>query len=232
MQGEQRRSWLGGLSAAVPIMVGYLPIAVTFGVIAQQTGIPALQTTLMSMLVFAGASQFMAANMLAAGAGGMEVVLATLVLNFRHFVMSLSLMNRLHTLPARWKLGLASGITDETFAVASLRIRNGKRTSRFFVAGLMLGAWLAWVIGTMLGHSLSRVIPPAISESMSIALYAMFIGLLVPAVREEWRAGGTALASMFLCWGWNQVLDSGWAIVLATVFGGIVGAFWMKEEEE
>src|SRR5699024_1038058 len=106
-----------------------------------------------------------------------------------------------------------------------------KLTPRF-TAGLMLGAWSTWVVGSFLGYSLSQVIPPTISESMSIALYAMFIGLLVPAVREEWREGGVALASMGLCWGFSQMMASGWAIILATVCGGLLGAFWMKEEVE
>jgi 4-azaleucine resistance transporter AzlC len=227
---QQRGEWFRGLSTAVPIMVGYFPVAVTFGVIAQQTGVPVLQTTLMSMLVYAGASQFMAVNMLATGVGGVEVVAATFVLNFRHFVMGLSLMNLLREFPFRWKLAISSGMTDETFAMASVPASSGKKMSPQYVAGMMLGAYTSWVIGSLAGHLLSRVIPPTLSESMSIALYAMFIGLLVPAVRKEWRAGAVALFSMLLCWGFSQVLDDGWAIVLATVLGGGIGSFWMKEE--
>ena len=227
---QQWEEWFRGCSAAVPIMVGYLPVAVTFGVIAQQMGIPALQTTLMSILVYAGASQFMAVNMLATGAGGLEVVTATFVLNFRHFVMGLSLMNLFRGFPSRWKLAIASGMTDETFAMASIRAGSEPKMSPRSVAGMMLGAYSSWILGSLAGHLLSQVIPPTISESMSIALYAMFIGLLVPTVRKEWRAGAVALSSMLLCWGFSQVLDEGWAIVLATVLGGGLGSFWMKEE--
>ena len=114
-----------GLSAAVPIAIGYVPIAVAFGVIARQTGLSFAETVLMSMMVFAGASQFMAVQMATAGALGMEIIFATLVLNFRHFVMGLSLMDRLKDVPALVKGVLAFGVTDETFAVAAMDEKGG-----------------------------------------------------------------------------------------------------------
>ncbi|OYD07243.1 AzlC family ABC transporter permease [Paludifilum halophilum] len=209
-----------GISAAVPIMAGYLPIAITFGVIAQQTGIPLIHSVLMSSLVFAGASQFMAVNMLGAGAGGLEIILATFVLNSRHFVMGLSLMNILRKAPTPWKIALSSGITDETFAVTSLQ---KEKANPLFAAGLILTSYAAWVSGTLIGGLLSNMIPPSISASMSISLYAMFIGLLVPAVRESWKWGLIALISMGLNTWFDMFLSSGWAIVLATIMGGGIG---------
>src|SRR5690625_3741876 len=84
-----------GMTVGFPIMIGYLPIAITYGVLAKQSGMSLFELTLMSVMVFAGASQFMGANMIAVGAGTVEIIIATFVLNFRHFVMSLSFMNRL-----------------------------------------------------------------------------------------------------------------------------------------
>src|SRR5699024_2706033 len=84
-----------GVRVGFQIMLGYLPIAITYGVLAKQSGMSIMELTLMSVLVFAGASQFMGANMIAVGAGAFEIIIATFVLNFRHFVMSLSFMNRL-----------------------------------------------------------------------------------------------------------------------------------------
>ncbi|MDR6226201.1 AzlC family ABC transporter permease [Desmospora profundinema] len=226
---DTRAAWRAGVVAAVPIMIGYLPIAITFGVIAQQTGVTPWETTFMSMFVFAGASQFMAVQMGAAGAGVLEIVIATFVLNFRHFVMSLSLMERLPSISRRWKWLLSSGITDETFAVASFEARK-RELHRFQLAGLILGAYVSWVVGSLGGHWMAQTIPPALSESMSIALYAMFIGLLIPAVRGAWRAAAVAVTSMLLCAAFQAVLDSGWAIVMATVIAAGLGSFWMKGE--
>ena len=168
-----------GLSSAAPIAIGYVPIAIAFGVIARQAGLPFVETVLMSMMVFAGASQFMAVQMATAGALGMEIIVATLVLNFRHFVMSLSLMDRLRDAPLLTKAGLSFGITDETFAVASMD-EQGQDTPLHpaYMAGLILLAYGSWVSGTVIGALFAQVIPPAISDSMNIALYAMFIGLV------------------------------------------------------
>jgi 4-azaleucine resistance transporter AzlC len=223
-----RSEFTSGVLSAVPIVVGYLPIAVAFGVIAQQAGIPPLLSVCMSGLVYAGASQFMAVNMLTTGAGSLEIVLATLVLNFRHFVMGLSLMNRLQKMPATWKMAVSSGITDETFAVASLQ----KGTiGQWFLAGLILTSYAAWVIGTLIGGLMSQIIPPSISESMSVALYAMFIGLLVPAVRDSGKRGLIALISMGLNTLLGMFLSSGWSIVLSTVLGGLAGAWLMRRKK-
>src|SRR5690625_2650820 len=87
-----------GIAVGFPIMLGYLPIAITYGVLAKQSGLSLFELTMMSVLVFAGASQFMGANMIAVGAGASEIIIATFFLNFLHFVMSLSFMTRLSTL--------------------------------------------------------------------------------------------------------------------------------------
>lgn len=221
-----------GLSSAAPIAIGYVPIAIAFGVIARQAGLPFVETVLMSMMVFAGASQFMAVQMATAGALGMEIIVATLVLNFRHFVMSLSLMDRLRNAPLLTKAGLSFGITDETFAVATMD-EQGQDTPLHpaYMAGLILLAYGSWVSGTVIGALFAQVIPPAISDSMNIALYAMFIGLLVPAVRKMWRAGAIALIGMALNALFGLFLPGGWATILATVSAAGCGAALMPREE-
>src|SRR5699024_4727466 len=84
-----------GIQAGFPIILGYIPVAITFGVLAAQSGLSLFEITLMSALVFAGASQFMGVNMIVAGTSMIEIVVATFVLNFRHFIMSLSFMNEI-----------------------------------------------------------------------------------------------------------------------------------------
>ena len=82
---------LRGVRAGVPVAVGYVPMAVAFGVLAAQTGLSFSQAAAMSVFVYAGASQFAALGLLSAGASALSIVLATLVLNFRHFLMSMAL---------------------------------------------------------------------------------------------------------------------------------------------
>lgn len=222
---------LKGIKKALPIVIGYFPIAVSFGVIAAQTGIPLFHTVLMSFIVYAGASQFMAANMLGMRILGFEIIFATFILNFRHFIMSMSLINRLQHLPTMQKIPLSFGITDETFALISIEEgSDSEKMSFYFIAGTMLSAYLSWGFGTLVGGLLSMVIPPSIGASMSIGLYAMFIGLLIPSVRENFKIGIIASISGGLCYLFGLFLNSGWAIVMATLVGGLIGSFFIQGE--
>src|SRR5690625_3920530 len=108
-----------GFIAASPIIVGYLPIAIAYGVLAKQAGMNVLELTGMSVFVYAGAAQFMGAGMIGMGVSALEIIIATFVLNFRHFVMSLSFINQIKGYTMKWKLPLSTLLTDETFSVAS-----------------------------------------------------------------------------------------------------------------
>lgn len=222
-----------GISAGFPIMLGYLPIAITYGVLAKQSGLTLTELTLMSVLVFAGASQFMGANMIAVGAGTAEIIIATLVLNFRQFVMSLSFMNRLRAIPISWKAPLSLGLTDETFAVSALHPEEAEqKKGALFYAGIFVTAYLSWIFGSFLGGVLGEVIPEKLSQSMGIALYAMFIGLLVPSVKKNLKVGLIALLAMLINVLCNQFMSDGWSIVLATIIGGYSGVYLLKEGNE
>lgn len=220
-----------GMSAGFPILLGYLPIAITYGVLAKQTGLSLLEITMMSVFVFAGASQFMAVNMIAVGSGVMEIVIATFVLNFRHFVMSLSFMNRLRHIKVGEKAFLSLGLTDETFAVSALNPEKAKeRKGILFYAGLILTAYISWIGGSLLGGLLGEVIPDKLSQSMGIALYAMFIGLLIPSVKKEWRIALVAILAMLINGLMSLFMSEGWAIVCGTVIGGLGGVFFLRED--
>jgi len=218
-----------GMTVGFPIMLGYLPIAITYGVLAKQAGMTLTELTLMSVMVFAGASQFMGSNMIAVGAGALEIVVATFVLNFRQFVMSLSFMNRLRNLSLKWKAPLSLGLTDETFAMSSIHTHEAKmEKGAYFYAALILTAYFSWIMGSFLGGILGEVIPEQLSQSMGIALYAMFIGLLIPSVKKEWRAGLVAVIAMLINVICSQFMSEGWSIVFGTVLGGLSGVFLLK----
>ncbi len=229
-----QHAFRSGFVKGFPIFLGYLPIAIAYGVLAVQTGLSLVQLTAMSILVFAGASQFMGARMIGAGTSVLEVVIATFILNFRHFVMSLSFMNKSRALPISWKIPLSLGLTDETFAVSSLHSSEAnKKYGKVFFATITLLAYSAWVGGSLLGGLLGEIVPEKLSQSMNIALYAMFIGLLVPSVKKEVRVGFIAAISMIINFMLvNLKVSEGWAIVIATVIGAFFGIFLLKEDEE
>lgn len=222
-----------GIAVGFPIMLGYLPIAIAYGVLAKQAGLSLVELTMMSVLVFAGASQFMGANMIAVGAGAAEIIVATFVLNFRQFVMSLSFMNRFRDIGRTWKVPLSLGLTDETFAVSSLHTKEAREDKgALFYLALLLTAYFSWIAGSLLGGVLGEIIPETLSQSMGIALYAMFIGLLVPSVKKELKVGLIAIIAMLINVLCSPFMSEGWAIVIGTVLGGLTGVYLLKGESE
>ncbi|MFC4024552.1 AzlC family ABC transporter permease [Oceanobacillus longus] len=221
-----------GIFTGLPIMLGYLPVAITYGVLAKQAGMSLTELTLMSVLVFAGASQFMAVNMIAVGTGAVEIIIATFVLNFRHFVMSLSFMNQLRNFSLKWKIPLSFGLTDESFAVSSVNKDEAKmEKGALFYGTIIIIAYVSWIFGSFLGGVLGDVIPDRLSQSMGIALYAMFIGLLLPSVKKDKRIAVIALFAMLINALCIQLgMSTGWAIVVGTIIGGMSGIYLLKEE--
>ena len=229
---ERMQQFWKGVRAGIPIALGYVPIAMAFGLLAVESGLRLAESVWMSAVVFAAASQFVGVQMWAAGAAAAQIVLTTFLVNVRHLLMSASLAARLRARgPDAGRPGpllpvVAFGLTDETFAVASLAA--GDALGWMYLLGLNLTAYASWVAGTALGGAAGRLLPEAVSASMEVALYAMFIGLLVPALRSApgmvrvplvAAAANAALQAA----GWSQ----GWALVAATLAGaasGLVGA--------
>lgn len=222
-----------GFQASIPIALGYIPVAITFGVLAMQAGMSLLEVTLMSALVYAGASQFMGANMIAVQASAIEIVVATFVLNFRHFIMSFSFANTVReTVSLRGRFLLSLGLTDESFAVAAInKDKATQRNSTYYYGTVFLVAYLSWVSGSVLGGLLGEIIPEQLSQSMGIALYAMFIGLLIPAVKVNVRLAYIAVVAMLINLLFSQFVSDGWAVVCGTIIGGATGIYFLKEKE-
>lgn len=218
-----------GLKAGIPIAVGYVPIAIAFGLLAKSADIPNHITILMSLVIFAGASQFVGVTLIASGVTAWEIVLTTFIINLRHLLMSASLSRRIEKSrqPGLMPL-LAFGITDETFSVASFR--KEPLISPQFVLALNFLAFFAWNIGTWIGIFLAGGLPGIIKDSMGIALYAMFIGLLVPSLKNSRPVlvvSLVALAAHSLL-DWVPLfsgLSAGWGIIISTLAGAAAGAF-------
>ncbi|MGV3487281.1 MAG: AzlC family ABC transporter permease [Tuberibacillus sp.] len=214
-----KSSFFEGVKAGVPIAIGYMPIALTFGLIARSTGLTLMDTTAMSVFVFAGASQFMALQMLAASTGALEIIIATFIVNIRHFLMSASINERTTEKSPFKKAAMAFGITDETFSVASLK---RERIDAGFMGGLIMMAYGSWVVFSALGFVVGASLPDVLQKSMGIALYAMFIGLVVPSLKKYRKALFLFIASAFLCSALSVFIPFGWAIVAATVISSVV----------
>lgn len=209
-----KAGFAGGVKEGIGIFIGYMPIALAFGLLAKGTGLSLAHTTGMSLIVFAGASQFMALELIAIGTGSVEIVFSTFMVNIRHLLMSMSLHERIPR-ESKPRKGLAAFfVTDEVFAVASTREGEVQST---YIYGLGIMAYLGWTVNTGIGYVAGTFLPVTLQEGMGVALYAMFIGLLVPAVKVYRKAFFLAAAAAVLNSLFGLFLPTGWAIISATI---------------
>jgi 4-azaleucine resistance transporter AzlC len=219
-----------GFIAAFPIVIGYFPVAMAFGLLARNVHVSLLDGALFSLIVFAGASQFMSLELIRAGVSAGNIILATLLLNLRHMLMSASLSVRLKGVPKRWLPVLAFGITDESFSVSSLS--RGKLTVPYLLA-LHFSPYLAWTGGTITGYLLGTILPAAVQNSLGIGLYALFAALLVPEIKKSRNAlflGGMA-GVVYLVIHYFKLLPAGWSLVAAMLAAAVAGVFVLNDAE-
>ena len=217
-----------GLRAAAPLIIGYIPIAMAFGILGKTAGITFSETVMFSAFVSAGASQFMALNLFMAGAGILQIILTTFLVNSRHFLMSASLSRKVNDKLQKWTPFVAFAMTDEIFSIASFK--KEELTPKFML-GFEGSTYLVWVLATAGGFLLGEVLPPVVQDSMGIALYAMFIGILIPEGKKSRKLLGLAILAGIL----NTILYSisflpaGWSVIISIISISALGAF-IKEE--
>ena len=227
---RKKEQYLLGVKTALPVILGILPVAVAFAVLSEHSGLTTLETILMSTLVFAGASQIMAVGMLVAGSGILPIVLATFILNFRHVIMGTCVMNRMLDTPMWKRAILCFGVTDESFAIFTTAEETNN--TPYYFAGVISVTYSTWVLGTIVGCAASQFLPTLVSRSLGIALFAMFIGLVIPNIRKNIELGFLVILTAFLNVIFNYFLPSSWAIIFATLVGAFLGIFFVKEPEE
>ena len=170
-----------GLSAAWPICLGYFPIGLSLGVLAQKAGLAPWQMAAMSILVFAGGSQFIAVAMIGIGASPLAIVSTTFMVNLRHLLMSSALSVHFPGVSRRFLALFAYGLTDESFAVNMTRFNQGE-WHRYSALTLNHAANTTWIVSTVAGVYLGQLVPPG-AAGVDFALTGMFICLLVFQLR-------------------------------------------------
>lgn len=175
--------FLKGCKLAIPIMLGYIPIAISFGILASHYNFSILGTILMSATVFAGASQFLAVEM-SLTHGVLEIVFIVFMVNLRHLVMTYSLTPTAKNISTLKQISIFSGITDETYSLISLS-NNSYLKKYSSMLGLVLSCYLSWVLGTIIGVLFATIIPETLNKSMNVAIYSLFVGLLVHALLKK-----------------------------------------------
>ncbi|HET8904180.1 MAG TPA: AzlC family ABC transporter permease [Saccharospirillum sp.] len=214
--------FMAGLRASASLAIGYVPMAFSFGVVALQANLAPWQAMAISIIVFAGAAQFVLVSLLAAGTGGLTALTAVLLLNVRHVFYGPALAAQLTRKPGRWSPLLAFGLTDEAFATAMSEATRRKLPPVWCV-GVGLGAYGSWVAGTALGVMLGAGLgggDGVVGQALSFVLPALFIALLGQAFqRALWPVIGVSamLTGLSLLW-----LPGHVAMIIGMISGALI----------
>lgn len=226
-----------GIRDGIPIAVGYFSVSFTFGMMAVQSGISPFHAVLISLLNLTSAGQFAGLTVIVSNASLMEMALTQLVVNIRYALMSVSLSQKLDdSVKMRSRLLIAYGNTDEIFAVASSKPGT---VGAKYLYGLILLPVLGWVGGTLAGAVASTLLPGTVISALGVALYGMFIAIVVPPAKEYKEVRTVVLIALLLSCAFYYLpvlrqVSSGFMIIICTVAAAAVGAvlFPLKEGEE
>lgn len=229
MYASGLREALLGARDTIPLLVGVTPFGIIYGTLAVNAGLSLEATVLMSLLVFAGASQLIAVGLLAAGSGIWVILLTTLVVNLRHMLYSASLLPYVRHLPRRWRLPLGFWLTDESFAVVYRRYLDDQlplASKHWYFLGSCMAMYSTWVITSLLGALLGHAVPQMANWGLDFAMVVTFLGIVVPALRN-WPMILAALSSALIA---VLAYDLPWQLGLILAALGGIGVGLLAEQ--
>jgi len=209
-------------SAAIPICLGYLPLGFACGILAQKADLSLFEIAGMSTIVFAGSSQFIAVSMIAANSSIEAIIMATFIVNFRHFLMSSVLVKFLENKEKIFLFSYSHGVTDESFAINYHKFTEGTWDAQKAIIVNII-AFTSWNFGNIIG-GLSGAVFPISNEIASYTLTAMFIGLLVLNLKNKiFIIVGivSGVVSIYL----SLILKNSFYIVITAILGASLGYF-------
>ena len=238
----QFKNFKRGLIHGVPIALGYLAVSISFGVSAVNMGLTVLEALFISMANLTSAGQLAGIEIIATATATtflsalFQIILTQLVINARYFLMSLSLSQKLEDgFSFRSRLLCAFGVTDEIFGVA---IAQKDVLCKKYLLGLIVLPFVGWSSGTICGALAGNVLPSFIADALGIALYAMFIAIIIPASLSDKKVFpviliAVALSCLFFFVPVLNSIPTGLSYIICALIASIIGAifFPIKEEE-
>ncbi len=233
-----RRSILAqGFRDGIPIGLGYLAVSFSLGISAKNAGLTAFESFLISAFCNASAGEYAGFTSIGAGASYWELALVTFITNARYLLMSCAMSQRIRPGTSLWhRLLMSYGITDELFGIA---IAREGYLSPFYSYGAMLAALPLWSVGTALGTVAGELLPQRLVSAFSVALYGMFLAVIIPPSRKNRVVGALVLLGFGLSWCASvlpgiSALSGGTRTILLTVAlsAGAAVLFPRTEQEE
>ena len=226
-----------GIKDGLPIGLGYLSVSFAFGVQASIAGVPLLMSVFISMTNLTSAGQLAGLSIIAAVGTILEMVLTQLVINARYFLMSITLSQKLDgSFTTGHRLLCSAFVTDEIFAIAAAK---PKTFGRKYFYGLVILPYFGWALGTLLGAAAGDVLPVSVTNALGIALYAMFIAIIVPpTIKVRGVAVAVSISIALSCTFYFvpifSVLSEGFRYIISALIASAVTAafFPVKSAEE
>lgn len=224
---KKRTQFSQGLKDGIPIGLGYLSVSIGIGIAASAGGLYVITALLMSMTNLTSAGQAAGISIIAAGGSLIELALVQLVINLRYALMGISLTQRLdNSFTTGKRLFLGAFITDEIYAVASSR----ESVSTKYMLGLAIIPYLGWAIGTLVGASAGMILPTSVTVALGMALYGMFIAIVVPAMKKSRDITlavciAAVLSTLFKVLPFLSFISYGFAVILSSVIAAAITAF-------
>ena len=218
-----------GLKDGLPIALGYLSVAFAFGMLTVEHGLAGWAAPAISLSNFTGTGQFVGMELIASHVSLWELAFTMFVVNIRYLLMSLTLSQRLDSqVSFSQRLLIAFGNTDEIFAVAMQK----QQTLPFsYMLGLILCSYFGWNVGTILGVVASGILPLSVQAALGIALYAMFIAIIIPPANDSKPVlriviVSAVLSCIFKWFPFFASIGDGWIVIICGIVAAGLGAYF------
>lgn len=224
-----------GLRDGMPIAMGYFAVAFTLGITAKNIGMTPIQAAVSSLLLHASAGQYAAMTVIASGTGYLEMVMTTLIVNLRYLLMSCALSQKAGSeMKTGHRMAVSYYITDEIFGIASAV--EGK-LNPFYNYGAASVASPGWVLGTFFGALLGTALPERLGRAFGVALYGMFMAIIIPPARKSRVICGIVVVSMAASYLFSRLpvtreISEGFKIIILTIVIAAAAAWKFPVQEE
>ena len=228
----RRQYFTVGFKDGIPICLGYVAVSFTFGIMAKKVGISIFDAVLISLTNVTSAGQFAGLSLIASTASYIEMAITQLIINLRYCLMSCALSQKIDPeAPLFHRFLIAYGVTDEIFGVT---VCKGGKLSPFYSYGVIFISVFGWVFGTFLGILSGNILPARVVSALSVALYGMFLAIIIPPARNNRVLAGVVVISMAASFLFDKTpglrnISSGFRIIIITLIAAYF--FPVKEDE-
>lgn len=227
-------TFVRGIRDGIPICLGYFAVSFALGIAGRGVGMNAVQAFVMSLTMVASAGQFAAITLIGAGAGIIEMITTTVVVNLRYLLMSCSLTQKLSPeTKLLHRLALSYCMTDEIFGL-SISVDGFLRP--VYTYGITMISVSGWCLGTVLGVVAGNILPALVTNALGVAMYGMFLAIIIPPAKENHFLGALVAVSMaasglFSILPYLRSISSGFRVIILTILiAGIAAVIHPMEE--